>query len=212
MQLDRHWIIFTFFLPIWASTADADIVDITGAVVEIDPPASVDIGALQSDTDIRLFTENEDQVLGRPVDVDVTVPGTYNSLAGLTPSVLGAGETVNTYYLHLNGTGPLVTLTGSVTFDSEVIGVIIVSDNLNASEPGLGHAATTYPQGNSFRGFEFGGGNVDVLTLSADRKTVTVTLNATTQPDQVRIITEPDPPPSPVKPATWGAIKSTFNR
>ena len=63
----------------------------------------------------------------------------------------------------------------------------------------LGAALTMYPVGEIFRGFEgpgfttAGAGINDTLTLSADRRIIMFTLGTTTQSDQFRVITVPEP-------------------
>jgi hypothetical protein len=193
----------------------ADIVGTTGAIVDssLSPPASVVPGATESDTDILLFPEATQTMLGAPVAVDISVPGFYSfpGSAPFSPGVIPAGATVDSYFLHfdrVSATG-FARLSGSATFDCPIVGVIVLTANLDASDASLGRAGTTYPTGAApARGLEF----EENVTLSADRLTLSVELEiqagtaGDNTVDQIRIITQC--PPEGVCPKTQGFWKN----
>jgi hypothetical protein len=173
-----------------ASTAVAAITSTSGAVVKIPPPASVVDGALESDTEIRAFDEQQCVTLASDLQLDVTPGG--------GPGVVPAGTSVSSQFLHFDPTGgSLVTLSGSITTDAPVLGVITSAANLNASDS-LGAPGTTYPS-NAQRGLEPPGpapADGDSAAISASN-TVTVSLKDQFHFDQIRVISECPPPPPP---------------
>lgn len=196
----------------------AGIVGTTGAIVDVtaSPHASVLLGATESETEIRLFTEKGGVTLAAPVNVDVSVPGTYrfSGDSPYTPATVPAGTSVDSFFLHfdrVSNTGS-TRLTGSATFDCPILGVIALTPQLDASDAALGRVGTLYPTGTEARrGLEL----EEEITLSADRKTLTVTLaiqgQAAPSPedptlDQIRVITSC--PPTGECPKTQGFWKT----
>ncbi|HEY2760414.1 MAG TPA: PEP-CTERM sorting domain-containing protein, partial [Pirellulales bacterium] len=87
-------------------------------------------------------------------------------------------------------------LTGSITLNDEIIGLIVLSNSLNASTSVLGLPGVIYPSGPD-HGLDVspnGGPTSDTVTLSADRRTVTVDFQDAGFPDELRIVTAvPEP-------------------
>jgi hypothetical protein len=175
----------------------------TGAVVIAVPPADISNGAWESNTQIRAFSELQQVVLASPLPLDISVPGTSPGAAdsNLSPATLQAGTTVNSYALHFDVVGSLPTqnakeATGSITFSDDVLGLIALSDTLNSTNAILGLPGVIYSNG-ADHGLELnpaGTGTSDVVTLSADRRTVTVDLQNASFPDDLRIVTAvPEP-------------------
>jgi hypothetical protein len=166
-----------------ATAAVAAITSTSGAVVKIAPPPSVVDGALQSDTEIRAFDEQQCVTLSSPLQLDFSAVGG----SGLIP----AGTSVSSHLVHFDPTGAAsVTLSGSITTDATIIGGMTTQAGLDASDS-LGAPGTTYPTGDPARGLDAG----DTVTVSADLLTATVTLTDRFHFDQVRIITHCAPPP-----------------
>lgn len=197
----------------------AGIIGTTGAVTDetASPPATVLLGATESETQIRLFTEKGNVTLGAPINVDVSVPGTYKFPfnAPYSPGTVPAGTSVDSFFLHFDrvSTTGFVRLTGSATFDCPIIGVIALTPQLDASDAALGRVGTTYPTSTApKRGLEF----EEEVTLSADRRTLIVTLEIQTPTDpngpadntldQIRVITSC--PPTGACPKTQGFWKT----
>jgi hypothetical protein len=190
--------VFSFVLPVviasvaWTTPARADVTAISGSVLFVSPPPSVAVNVLESNTNIFLFAERTTLTLPTAITPNITAPGTYPPDA-LTPSTIPAGTVVDTFFLHADrvGTGFTVAikLSGSVTFDSEILGLQIGGDGLVFQSEFLGAPGTAYtPAG---FGYELGVAcpNGDIVTLSADRRTVSVCSALFDAADDLRIIT-----------------------
>ncbi len=160
--------------------------DLTGALAEIPPPASVAAQAEESDLVIRVFEEADERTLTTSVDVDDITPA--GAVLPTAWANLPAGAVVDSHLIHFDPVGQPaagVTLGGSVTFPSDILGVIFNDATLDASDGALGAAGTLYPLGLVARGLDVGDG----ITLGADRRTLNITLTVTTVIDQIRVIT-----------------------
>ena len=164
------------------------------------PPASVQPGALSSETVMRAFDERQHVTLTSPLSVNISQPGTYKLVADETPAVIPAGTVVDSQFVHVDKDTQFSTiLTGTIHVDSDVLGIVL--DNaaaqwLDASDF-LGPAATLYPAPLLFgRGFELNTNQQDQIVLHADRRTIDITSDIRLQlVDQLRIITVGDQPP-----------------
>jgi hypothetical protein len=172
----------------------AGIVSTSGAVAVISPPANIQTGVLESDTVVSVFAERISHTLSANVGVDITIPGAYvppvmDPSTFLTPDVLLAGAAVDSYFVHLD---PVTntSLEGSLSFDRDILGLIMTDATLAASHAELGFPGTTYgTQGQLEIGQES-------ITLSADRRTVSFILNVLPNRDTMRIVTSAVPEPS----------------
>jgi len=162
----------------------ADAIGVTGDATVVSPPPSVETGTGAKSI---VFAE-QSVVLSSPLAVDISAPGTYNSLASLTPGTIATGTAVSSFYLHsFDGTDFTGTVySGSITFSTAILGVEALDASLVATNSILGLATTTYFTSPSGQGFEFGS-QIDSLTISGDTLSF---LNETfTAPDDLRIIT-----------------------
>src|SRR4029077_4663989 len=181
----------------------------SGAVHPIPAPPSVQLGALESDTQIQFFGERRGVSLSSNVGVDISAAGTYSSVAGLSPGSISAGTCVDIYYLHADPVGfssNIVQLeAGGVTFPTDVLGVIVLDPTLTAIDPAVGVLGTSYPNG--VRALELGS-PTDTAILSADRRTVTLHLSNSSASDDVRVITAANPNASlgPVTSALFNSL------
>jgi uncharacterized repeat protein (TIGR01451 family) len=172
------------------------LTDATTTVERISPPPSVKLNRLTSNECVRLFDERQDVTLTRSLKVDISAPGTVERKKDLTPFSIPAGTVVDSHFLHADNVGKAkVRLQGSVTFDADIIGVIITDNNLDASDR-LGAVGTRYPNDLKRRGLELpsvrrGG---DLVTLSADLRTLTFDVAFPSVLDQIRVITANAPP------------------
>ena len=91
------------------------------------------------------FDERQGVTLTAPLPVNVTDPGTYGSYPNGSRKI-AAGEQVDSHLIHSDPPGNKTTgrLTGTVTFPSDIIGVIGSTARLNASDGVLGAPGTTY--------------------------------------------------------------------
>jgi hypothetical protein len=189
-----------------AGPVRAGITGTTGAVTIVaNPPADVSSNQWESNTLIRIFAEQQNAAPAAGIAVDISSPGTSPTpqSMNLSPATIAAGTQVNVFMLHfdVNGTRPTenaLEATGSVTFDQPILGLIALSDTLNSSNAALGLPTLTYSNGVD-HGLELnpngiGNGTTDLVTLSADLKTVTVDLRNASFADDLRIITAvPEP-------------------
>jgi len=98
-----------------------------------------------------------------------------------------AGTRVNCYFLHYDpvGSGP-GQVSGRMNFNGDILGIICLDAELNASDPILGNPDTIYPTGKASRGFEPG---AEIVTISPDRRTMTINrYYTTTVCEQARVL------------------------
>ena len=189
-----------------------------------DAPDDVRTGRLEHNSRAVIFAEQIDIVAEGPIKVDVSRPGEVVKLEGkigrrgkmkrgkkktlkLSPSVIPAGKRVSSYYIHFDPVGKAAAeldATGSITFDEEVIGIIITGEKLNASNDIVGLSTTRYPPGQA-HDTELTRGTR--LTLSANKRTVSFTLRASNSADNIRVITmAQSEPPKKQKPRSPGKV------
>ena len=98
----RRFAFVTVWLWLWSATfpgiASAGIIGTTGAIMEIVPPPSVELGALESSSNIFAFTEMFGLTLDKDVAVDITSPGSYSLPGDLTPGSIAAKTVVDVYF------------------------------------------------------------------------------------------------------------------
>ena len=170
-------------------TANADLMSSTGQVSVIAPPASVVVNSgLESNSLAYFYTEKRDFTLGSTVTVDAHGAGLYNSNATLNGGTIASGTVVDSYYLHADPVGePTATFLydGSVTFDTNILGIIVLDPEFAASNGQLGHTGTLYSA--SGQGLELGG--PDTVTLTVTGETLSFHFGTSTAADDIRILT-----------------------
>ena len=129
----------------------------------------------------RLFTEKQGVILPGAVSLD-RVPPTFGS-----SGTLAAGSLVNSYLFHfdLPGTPSLTEISGSVTFDQPILGLIFSWNNLLATDSTLGLASSYY--NHSTRGLE--AFSQDSWSISGGTLTFNFEFGAAEGVDNVRILT-----------------------
>src|SRR4051812_38790276 len=169
-----------FLLVLSAGTAGAGIDGASGQIEWLhSPPASVQPGALSSETAIRAFDERQHVTLTTPLAVNISRPGTYKLVADETPATIPAGTVIDSHFVHVDKDTQFSTiLTGTIHFDSEVIGIILdnaASPALDASDY-LGSPGTLYPAPLLLgRGFELNSNQQDKIVLHDDKRTLDIT-------------------------------------
>lgn len=205
-------VFLTCSLPLIADTATGAVIHTAGQTRLIDPPASTQLNARQSNKWIRGFMEYEGTgalSLLQNVRVDITEPGRVAKISQRTPGWVTKDTQVEVYNFWTDPRRNPVVFRGSVTFDTDVLGIITTdrllgrSDDLDSS---LAGGPTLFSTGLRFRGAETRG-NQDWIRLSDDRRTVHFRFKTWGVIDQVRIITEfrgEQTPPSqpPIVPAS----------
>lgn len=163
------------------------------------------MGLVQSDTDIFVLPEGYAQLLSEPLGVNITEPGKVRVAAELSPADIPAGTRVKSFLLQFkpldlrdenespaNQPNPkaLARIVGEITFDRAVLGLIVVGDDLRASDGLFSKRGGQFPQ--KGRALELSGTpRDDTVTLSEDRRTVKLDLAAHGAfGDQVRVIVD----------------------
>ena len=183
-----------------SASVEAGIISFLGDVDFIAPPPSVVLGVLEDDQLTRVFLEQSALILGSDVDADVTSPGVVYEAADLTPGTIFSGTRVDSYLFHFDPASGSGASGGSVTFNRDILGILVQTSSLDATDALLGALATTY-QLDDFRGVEGPGFVIvpdvtvnDIVTLSADFRTVGFDFSTTSRLDEIRVITAvPEP-------------------
>jgi hypothetical protein len=169
--------------------AQATPISVTGAVSPIAAPADARVNSvLESNTVAPFFTEVRDLVLATGLTVDFSAPGTYNSNP-VSTSTIAAGAAVDSYYLVTDPVGADAannrTFVGSITFNTDILGAIVLDPEFASSNGVVGHPGTLYsPAG---IGLELGA--PDTFSISADRRTLSFNMTSSTAADNIRVIT-----------------------
>src|SRR6185312_15148144 len=124
------------------------------------------------------------------MNVDGSDPGTYTTF--VTRGKIPAGTIVDSHLVHSDPPARSTTpgRTGSVTFPTDVIGIVGSTARLAATDSTLGAPGTTYAGSVKYRGLEAdSNGRPDTVTISADRRTVSIDFRTTSVIDDLRIIT-----------------------
>jgi hypothetical protein len=186
-----------------ATAARADYSSETGAVAIIAPPPSVLRNALQNDLVINTFAEHQDFTLTSSVHVDNTAAGTFQSDGSLVPGTIAAGTEVDSYFFHSDTTKSSTTYEATVTFTTPILGVVVLSNSLDATDAQLGAPGTTYPTGDRGRGLELSK-QQDFFTISPDHLTITLHFDTHNNVDEIRVLTAPTAVPEPAAAALLG--------
>lgn len=202
---DIQFLLFSLLLIYFSSThnAQASITGVTGDVQLIAAPASVSLGALQSDTTIFAFNEAQAYTLTSDLFINGSGAGLHLGTGNAATEFIASGTMLNSYLFHVEPVNPEIKrFTGTVSFDSNILGIIFETNELNLSDAMLGATGTSYSSGN-FRGFEGSGsgpclGLYDCATISANLREITLELGTGSQLDQIRIITSPVPVPATI--------------
>jgi hypothetical protein len=184
-------------LYLTAAPATAQIIGTAGDAQVIAPPASVVPDQLESPTAIQVFAERSGVILPVDLTVNFTEPGLYDEISDLTGGTIAAGTIVDTYFLHSDPIGVTPTqYAGSVTFATDVLGVIVLTGRLELTDAPLGSPTTIYPASGTvpFRDMELQA--TEFVQLSPDRRTLRFVAGTAEFTDQVRVITASAAPES----------------
>ncbi len=162
-------------------------------------PGNVRQGQHQSNTNVTAFYEQQSVIFTGAVDI--SAPGTYGPNGGTAyPSTATTltGAKVDSLYFYSDPQGAQPTqYAGSITFNTQILGLEILSSSLASTDSSLGLATTLYPTSND-RGLE---SNQDTITLSADGRTVSWNVfNTSGNVDGVRVLTAAVPEPTAALP------------
>lgn len=173
-----------------------------GEVIPAPPGTPETLAALESDRHILVIPERRDFTLSSRIRVDITSPGIYQgeSLLANIAFTTGPKARMRSYLLRYNPVGSVPQpgfrrFEGSVTFDRPVLAIIAGGRKLHQTDTRL--SKSPLPSLNAIdaelRGLERGKTHEsDTVTLSDDRRTVTVIFYAGESIDEIRAITADD--------------------
>ena len=173
-----------------------DIQSASGDITIVPPPPSVAHQQYESSTEIRAFGERSNVTLLNSVQTDISTAGFYDDSTPLTPSTIPVGAIVDSYLLHFDPVDSTTTYSygnGSITFNQDILGIIIQTALLPETDASLGLPEVTYPSTPNDRGLELFEDNIE---LNPDLRTVSVHFEANLKIEQVRIITATPEPTS----------------
>lgn len=163
--------------------------------VHLIPPWPKRVRFIRSDDQIFLAAEGRPLRLEDNLSVNVAQPGEYRASSELTPSDLQRGTRVRSYLLQHAPERSLppreaTRVSGTVTFDQPIVGLIVLHDELLDSSHLFGNLGAGEPQPR--RQLDFTGkANGDRITLSEDRRTLQVNLISPGRTsDLIRVIVE----------------------
>ncbi len=175
------------------------VLQATGLMKFVAPGPEFLPGRYEDNEHIIVFAERQGITLDSEIPVDLTSPGLYQRIHRHNDQKIAAGTTVRSYLLQLDPLGtrernsenkPRVT--GQITFDKPVIGLIASTSRLTTTDTLLGHPDGQYKP--TRRGIEPTrkehnlGGKRDAVILSDDRRTLSLDLSAGSAVDQIRVI------------------------
>jgi hypothetical protein len=140
---------------------------------------------------VRIFEEQLAYVLSGPLSIDISTVGSFTTYKDLTPGEVGSGVTINSHILHVDPPGnSLLEVEASVSFDSDILGLIVLSSSLESTNSIVGSPGVFYGRVPN-RGLELGGSDPtpDGLTVSEDRRTLSIQGSTQNWMDEVRVIT-----------------------
>jgi hypothetical protein len=212
-RLVAHLVAIPLLIFAAATTAQAGFVaSVSGQAQVIAAPASSVSGALTSN-ELQVWDESSGK-LSSNLTLDLgDHPGSYTGLTNYSSLgvTLTKGTAYNSTMIQLDPTSPYPTkpVTASITFTSKIIGIALFGTSLNTSDI-YGSPTTVYPTGmpNLFlqtRGIDYT--NSDMLSISSNGKTLTLTLPATYGIfDQIRVFTAATGAPEPASLLVWSTM------
>lgn len=144
------------------------------------PPWPKQLRFVRSDESIFVAAEGYAVTLTAPLRVNLSIPGEYVTADTLTPKTLKTGERIRSFILHYHPREPKPPrlagrVTGSISFDRPVLGMIVLHEELMAS--GRRFSGRAAGETHRRRQLELtGDASGDRVSLSADRKTIDVDL------------------------------------
>jgi hypothetical protein len=175
-----------------AETSGASVIAVGGAVVFVSPPPLISPTSIPSDGSIVAFTERTAYTLPASLPVDITpstFPTTYTGLGPLTPTTLSAGTPVDSYFM-VAPVGRFL-YDATVTFSTPILGLIIETSTLRATNSIVGAPGTTY------EAFPSQGLKGDDYVELVGPSTIHMDLRSSEFVDEVRVITAASPSTSP---------------
>ena len=175
------------------------VLQATGLMQFVSPGPDFVPGRIEDSNRILVFRECSRVILKSDLEVNVTEPGQYIRVRRWNRQSIGAGQVVGSYLLQLNPIGEFfrnendgARVIGQITFNRPILGLIGGTTQLISTDELLGHPRGNY--GNTRRGIEPArpddqpDSGRDNVTLSNDRRTLSLDLSASSAVDQIRVI------------------------
>jgi hypothetical protein len=175
------------------------VLQATGLMKFVSPGPGFVPGRIEDSNRILVFRECSRVMLKSDLEVNVTEPGQYIRVRRWNRQSIGAGQVVGSYLLQLNPIGEFfrnendgARVIGQITFNRPILGLIGGTTQLISTDELLGHPRGNY--GNTRRGIEPArpddqpDSGRDNVTLSNDRRTLSLDLSASSAVDQIRVI------------------------
>ncbi len=175
------------------------VLQATGLMKFVSPGPEFVPGRYEDSDHILVFPERSNVILESDVEVDVTQPGQYAKVRRRDKQPIAAGQMVRSYLLQLDPIGAFTRgelgsarVIGQITFDRPILGLIGRTSLLAATDELLGHAQGNYQYPK--RGIEPSRADDppdsgrDIVTLSHDRRTLSLDLSASSAVDQIRVV------------------------
>ena len=180
------------------------VLQATGLMKFVAPGPEFVPGRYEDSERILVFPERSQVLLNSDLKVDVSEPGKYVRVRRRDRDVLSAGQMIRSYLLQLNPIGEFTRgetsgarVIGQITFDRPILGLIGGTTHLIRTDELLGHPRGDY--GDTRRGIEpsrpddLPDSGRDNVTLSRDRRTLSLDLSASSAVDQIRVVVAEDP-------------------
>lgn len=184
---------------------NSGVLQTTGVMKFVSPGPDFVPGRFEDSEHIVVFPERRGVLLESSIRVDVLEPGEYRRLRDQPALSLATANRVRSYLLQLNPSDRNRTMvTGQITFDRPILGLIASTGKLAESDAVLGHPGGVYEQNR--RGIEAprkdppGKPDRDTVILAADKRTLILNLGAGSALDQIRVIVDAPNPTWSVKP------------
>ena len=184
------------------------VLQATGLMKFVSPGPDFVPGRYEDSDHILAFPERSRVLLKSDLEVNVTDPGQYIRVRRQDKHPVAAGEAVRSYLLQLNPIGEFTRkeadgarVIGQITFDRPILGLIGRTTLLTMTDELLGHPLGNY--GDTRRGIEptrpddLPDSGRDSVTLSRDRRTLSLDLSASSAVDQIRVIVSESAVPHP---------------
>ncbi len=175
------------------------VLQATGLMQFVSPGPDFVPGRIEDSDRILVFRECSRVILKSDLEVDVTEPGQYVRVGRRNKQSIDAGQVVGSYLLQLNPIGEFfrnetdgARVIGQITFNRPILGLIGGTTQLIGTDKLLGHPRGNY--GDTRRGIEptrpddRPDSGRDNVTLSNDRRTLSLDLSASSAVDQIRVI------------------------
>lgn len=188
-------------LCIAQTASSSSILSVTPNVVQAPIPLSLLKDVTQSNTSIFAYQEKQGVLLNTTLFVNFTGTGTYHPALTneAANSLINAGSIVDSYLFHFDilYQGSNIRALATITFDSDILGIIGSHNPLVSSDTLLGIPGTLYETtqpgagGRGLEGADFSTSlSRDWITISGDRRTLTLDIGVGDWFDDIRIVVD----------------------